>query len=352
MGQKLSWKFAKSGWPMHPRSLNQGSKRKFRLMRDVDEFRGMAAAGETGFAGRLSKRWSNLDFRYHWRRASLPFRWLLYPQAVITADHFRLRIDLRDRVIAGSLFKWRTWEPEMVALFRMLSLRGGVCVDVGANLGWHTLVLSECVGPGGKVFAFEPNPHSHQLLLENLRLNNINNVVAARSALGERGENRRLQIHPYNWGDNRIIADRQAGARHEPISVRAGDELLAAVPAGAIKLIKVDTQGYDHFVVRGLHDSLLRNPEAVLAVEVEPAMLHEAGTSAREFVAYLIEQGFSGWELQPHRAFPLLAPEHYEIVDEVGNANLVVSRRPEALARVIGRLFPGPTQPSALCSKR
>jgi FkbM family methyltransferase len=269
-----------------------------------------------------------------------------YPRALIAAEHFRLRIDLRDHVIAQSLYRLRTWEPELLALFRGLDLSGGVCVDVGANLGWHTLALSACVGPAGRVFAFEPSPREYRLLLENLRLNNITNVVAERSALGERKETRWLRLNPRNWGDNRIVPERRAGEQDVSVPVHVGDEVLAALPAGAIKLVKVDAQGYDHFVVKGLHETLRRNPDAVLAVEVEPAMLHQAGTSAGAFVAYLLEQGFSGWDLQLHRAFPLLAPEYYEIVDEAGSANLVVSRRPEALALAIGKLFPGPTRSS------
>ena len=90
----------------------------------------------------------------------------------------------------------------MLALFRLLDLSGGVCIDVGANLGWDTLVLSECVGPAGRVFAFEPSPREYRMLLENLRLNNVTNVVAERSALGERKETRWLRLNPDNWGDN------------------------------------------------------------------------------------------------------------------------------------------------------
>ncbi len=293
-----------------------------------------------------------MDLRYIWRHGSILFRRRLYPRVVITTDRFRLRIDLRDRVIANSLFLSRTWEPEMLALFSLLDLSGGVCIDVGANVGWDTLALSECVGPAGRVFAFEPSPREYRLLLENLRLNKITNVVVERSALGERKETRWLRLDSRNWGDNRIVAERKAGERYESISVQVGDEVLAALPAGAIKLVKVDAQGYDHFVVKGLRGSLLRSPDAVLAVEVEPGYLREAGSSPGAFVAYLVEQGFRGWELHPHRAFPLLAPEDYEVSDANGSTNLVLSRRPEALARAIHKMFPGPATSSAPPSER
>ena len=271
---------------------------------------------------------------------------------VVTADHFRVRIDLRDVAIGSTLFLIRTWEPELVALFRLLDLSGGVCIDVGANLGWDTLMLSECVGPAGKVFAFEPSPREFRMLLENLRLNDVSNVVAERSALGERRETRWLWLNSRNWGDNRIVSERKAGEQYESVAVEVGDEVLAALPAGAIKLVKVDAQGYDLFAVKGLRDSLTRNPDAVLAVEVAPGHLREAGISPSAFVAYLVEEGFRGWELYPHRAFPLLAPEDYELSDDGGETNLVLSRRPEALNRAIGRMFPGASRPSAPRSVR
>jgi len=294
-----------------------------------------------------------LDLRYLWHFWSLPFRRRIYPRAVITADHFRLRVDLRDIAIASSLYLVRTWEPELLALFRLLDLSGGVCIDVGANLGWDTLALSECVGPSGKVFAFEPSPREYRLLIENLRLNNVTNVVAERSALGERKETRWLRLNSRNRGDNRIVSERKAGEQYESVAVKVGDEVLAALPAGAIKLVKVDAQGYEHFVVKGLRDSLMRNPDAVLAVEVDGSALCEAGIRPAALVAYLVEQGFHGWELHPHRAFPLLAPEDYEVMDADGVVvNLVLSRRPEALTRAIARMFPGAIRPSAPLSER
>ena len=203
-------------------------------------------------------------------------------------------------------------------------------------------MLSECAGPAGKVFAFEPNPRDYRLLLENLKLNHAGNVQAERSALGDCEATSRLWLHPRNWGDNRIVAKLPGATLSESVAVRTGDRCLAAVPAGAIKLVKVDTQGYDHFVVRGMHDSLMRNPEAVLIVEVAPMMLRDAGTSASAFVRYLVDLGFGGWDIQLHRAIPLLAPEQYEMMYEAGEAVLALSRKPETLSRVIRRIYSQP----------
>ena len=171
-------------------------------------------------------------------------------------------------------------------------------------------------------------------------------MVAERSALGEHeGTSWLRRAHPDELGGQPNRSNARL-ATNESIAVQVGDEVLAALPAGVIKLVKVDAQGYDHFVVNGLHDSLLRNPDAVLVVEVAPEQLHEAGTSACAFVADLVEQGFRGWELHPHRAFRVLAPETTKSSTAARQRTRCLSRRPDALARAIGKLFPGASRPS------
>jgi len=87
------------------------------------------------------------------------------------------------------------------------------------------------------------------------------------------------------------------------------DSATASIAAGEIGLIKVDTQGYDFFVLKGMTKTLERNAQVVLVVEISRVLLHKACTSATEFVTRLRELGFDGWELHEHRFFPLLAPE-------------------------------------------
>ena len=69
-------------------------------------------------------------------------------------------------------------------VYRLFALPGTATIDVGANLGIHSLVLSTFVGGGGKVFAFEPVPSIRAMMEENLRINHITNVEVNEYALG------------------------------------------------------------------------------------------------------------------------------------------------------------------------
>lgn len=279
----------------------------------------------------------NLEF---WSRTlGIRARRRLNPETTILIGHRRVKVDLRDGVIATKLYMERTWEPELGNLFRRLPLRDTVCVDVGANIGLHTLELSECVGRGGKVLAYEPDPHNFLLLTENIRLNEATNVVAERIAIGESNGEGLLWHNLWNFGDHRVEAHARPGERYDSVAIRTVDSATASIPPGEIGLIKVDTQGYDFFVLKGMMKTLERNAQVVLVVEISRVLLNKAGTSATEFVTRLRELSFDGWELHEHRFFPLLAPGYYEYMDEHANVNVVLSRNPASLLPLLRDLY-------------
>jgi FkbM family methyltransferase len=279
----------------------------------------------------------NLEF---WSRTLIiRARRRLNPEATISIGHRRVKVDLRDGVIATKLYMERTWEPELGNLFRRLPLRDTVCVDVGANLGLHALELSECVGRNGKVLAYEPDSHNFSLLTENIRLNQATNVVAERIAIGESSGEGMLVHNSWNFGDHRLAAHAEPGARFDSVAIRTLDSATASIAAGKIGLIKVDTQGYDFFVLKGMTKTLERNAQVVLVVEISPVLLNKAGTSATEFVTRLRELGFDGWELHEHRFFPLLAAGNYEYMDVHADVNVVLSRNPASLLPLLRDLY-------------
>src|SRR5262249_14626196 len=74
-----------------------------------------------------------------------------------------------DRIMALYMWKFSALESYETKLIRQLVKRGMIAVDVGANIGYYTLLLSDLVGPEGKVFAFEPDPGNHALLVKNIK---------------------------------------------------------------------------------------------------------------------------------------------------------------------------------------
>ena len=130
----------------------------------------------------MSLRWLSARWK---RRVWMPVRQCVRPLASVRVDDFRLTVDLNDRMIGRTLYLGGDHEPELRALMRHLPLDGGVALDVGANIGLHTLVMSRLVGGAGRVFAFEPDPHNFELLEGNLRRSGAHNVTARRCAIGD-----------------------------------------------------------------------------------------------------------------------------------------------------------------------
>jgi FkbM family methyltransferase len=261
-------------------------------------------------------------------------RRLVRPEVTVPVGTRRMRIDLRDRIIAKRLYLGVPWELDLQRLLMTMDLRGGVCLDVGANIGVHSLLLSDLVGPGGRVYAFEPEPRNFALLEANLAANRATNVIATAAALGDRVGTCRLAVSPNDFGDHRVIAAPGGPGREVPITTV--DAVLGAVPAGAIRFIKVDVQGYEGHVLRGMRATLDRNPDAILALEVFPQALRAAGCSARSVMEWLQGRGMKGWEFLP-RLQPLQAPWVYDLIRGRDQVDVVVSRNADLLDGVLAR---------------
>ncbi len=280
----------------------------------------------------MSLRW----LRRRWkRRVWLPVRQRVRPRAVVAIDDFRLTVDLNDRMLGRLLYLGGDHEPEVRALLRRLPLAGGVCVDVGANVGLHTVLMSRLVGPAGRVFAFEPDPDNFRLLETNLRLNEGRNVTAHQCAIGDADSVCRLARNPRNYADCRVTSDLPTWRSHE-VPMTTLDAALPALPPGAVKFIKLDVQGSECRVLRGMRGILARHPDVVMVVEVFPDGLRQAGASARELIELLSDLGFSGWEFTRDRLQPMAEPWVYDLMTG-GTTDVVVSRNAEQLRDLVSR---------------
>jgi FkbM family methyltransferase len=259
----------------------------------------------------------------------------VHPQVAVGVDDFRLIVDLNDRVLGRMLYLGEDHEPEHRALMRHLSLDRGVCVDVGANVGLHTVLLSRLVGPAGRVFAFEPDPHNFRLLEANLRLNDARNVRARQCAIGDGDDMCRLARNPRNYGDCRVTSDLPAWAAHE-VPMTTLDAALPELPAGALRFVKVDVQGSECRVLRGMRATLARHLDVVLMIEVFPDGLRGAGASARALMEALADLGLGGWEFGRHRVLPIGAPWTYDLMTG-GVTDVIVSRNAERLRELVSR---------------
>ncbi|MFY0564156.1 FkbM family methyltransferase [Archangium lansingense] len=272
------------------------------------------------------------------RRVAIPLLCRMNPEVQVQVNGNLMKVDLRDEIIGTLLYVEGDYEPEFRRLTEHLDLEGRVCLDVGANIGLHTLTLSRRVGPRGRVIAFEPEQHNHDLLRENLRLNHVENVEVRREAVGDRMGSVRMALHPYNYGDHRVAREGAAASGQE-VPLTTVDEAVKDIPDGEIRLVKIDVQGYEQNVLEGMRRTVARNPDLVLILEVFPEALQQAGSSASRLVQTLVDQGFDGWEIHQRRLIPLGEPWVYDQMWNGCETNLVLSRDTATLKQAVGRCF-------------
>ena len=171
--------------------------------------------------------------------------------------------------------------------FLEASVRPGMRIaDVGANIGLYTLLLARLAGPAGRIHAFEPDPLMVDYLRQNLVTAGASTVEVFSCAAGAAAGEAVLQRHAINSGDNRL-GTATGGAWHgesHGVPVRALGEALGGQP---LDLIKIDVQGWEAEVFRGLGTLLDANPSLVIYFEFWPDGLARAGTSVAGLAALL-----------------------------------------------------------------
>ncbi len=178
-----------------------------------------------------------------------------------------------------------------LALFRDYCRPGDTVVDVGANIGEVSIVLSRGVGGSGRVFAFEPHPRIFSFLDGNLALNRCANVTTRNLALG--GEAGVVRMSDDKRDDmNRVVA---SGA----IEVRCST-LDAELPAGPIALLKVDVEGFELSVLKGGPQVLART--ACVNAELIDEHCRRNGHGMGDVIGLLQQAGFQTFVAAGERA--------------------------------------------------
>jgi FkbM family methyltransferase len=147
-------------------------------------------------------------------------------------------------------FIYGTWEPEVIQAIREVVPEGSFTMDIGAHIGFYTLVLSKLAGPAGRVTSFEPMPETFKILSENVGMNDCRHVKVINKALLEQPG--RVMAHPPDSqplpGGVSLIADHGT----EAVSVEATtlDEFMR-VEKARVDFIKMDVEGAEGLVLQG-----------------------------------------------------------------------------------------------------
>ena len=188
-----------------------------------------------------------------------------------------------DRWVALLLWKYGILEGYELQVARSLIRPGMHILDVGSNVGFHSLEFARWTGPSGKVDAFEPAPENYLVLQRNVAASGLDNVSTFEIAISDHAGEAAMYLSPAHRGDHRIVASAET---RSAIHVRTTtlDERYGA-PGQRVDFVKIDVQGAEYLVLAGMRQVFRNNPDLVVVVEFSPQLVTSSGHSPEEFVA-------------------------------------------------------------------
>jgi len=201
-------------------------------------------------------------------------------------------------LIQRSILNFGVWEPNISYWIGRILRPGDVCIDVGANIGYDTLLASSVVGAAGKVVAIEAAPRIFSLLEQNVRVNRATNVRLVNAAVSDR----RQTLTLYSGGVRNIGATTTLASRGFPVETTveawALAQLLSPQEIASAKLIKIDIEGGELPVLKGLLAEVSRFPREIVVI-VE-ASWQDNPAEWESVFAQFVAAGFAAYEIENH----------------------------------------------------
>ncbi len=256
------------------------------------------------------------------------------------ADHQILEIKMRNRaaqragqrlrialykdteIVSDFLRMYGVWQRPLTVFIDSILKPGEVFVDVGANIGYFSIVAASAVGSTGRVHSFEPDPENFELLTLNRRLNDLDHIICHRLALADRPGEALLHRSSVNRGSHSLLP-RPDLPQRLAVPVTTLDLALERETA-PIRLVKIDVQGLDLQVLKGitgLLDNQASKPMIILEYSPKDIDALDSGLDFfRDFVrqhkyrihAFIANERLSA--VPPHLGFGTLRALHQDFL--------------------------------------
>lgn len=234
------------------------------------------------FIGKGLGRYKLLSWPYHQLvRSIMPNK-----DRIVELDGYKLKVSLRNNKLDGiaqQLVFTNRYEPGTTQVIKNYVKEGMTVIDVGANIGYFTYLMSKLVGENGRVLAFEPEPDNYYRLSENWVLNKAHNVELSNLAVSNTNGYAYLNISNKESGEHSLEEKTREYLKRIRINTTKLDSY-----ATEVGLIKIDVEGHEAKVIDGARKLLESNKDVKLIIEFWPEGLAKIEPS------------------EPYRIFPIL----------------------------------------------
>jgi len=223
----------------------------------------------------------------------------------------------RDQYVGRSFKEYGEFSQGELDIFVQILSPGAIVLDIGANIGAHTVPLAQLVGSGGVVVAFEPQPVLHQILCANLVLNSVPNVLTYPMALGNCEGECKIPVFDYSQAHN--FGGISMDMVEEGESIPLGK--LDSFQLDRVDFIKLDVEGFESKVLEGAANTIERC-HPIMYIE------NDRAEKSAELIQRLFDMGYRLW----WHATPLFSPDNFKgnkvnVFPRIGSINMVAIHR-------------------------
>ena len=205
-------------------------------------------------------------------------------------EEHKIYFDINDEILLDSYSQPNFHETGTVSLVKKILHPKMIVINIGANVGFYSLLSAKLVGSMGKIFAFEPGVNALEFLELNVQINNYSNMTIIPKAVSNFTGNSDLHIHESITG-NSLFPLGEGESKTISVPTISIDKFLEEKDI-QIDLLIIDAEGAEQFILEGSQNIFKTNPKLNVILEFNPKSLKLAGTDAKSFLELIKQLGF------------------------------------------------------------
>jgi len=201
-------------------------------------------------------------------------------------------LDPEDSLQISTYGFYEEFETELV---KKIIQKNYIVLDIGANIGYYTLLFAKLVGDNGKVFAFEPEPNNFALLKKNTEINGYRNVALIQKAISNRTGKTKLYVNERNAGGHTIYNSYNSCQMVDVDVTKLDDYLDTSITT--VNFAKIDVEGSEFGVIEGMKNLLQKTKDFIIMSEFNPSFIKKYGKEPEDYVEILLQHGFKFYHI-------------------------------------------------------
>lgn len=252
----------------------------------------------------------------HWLKPSEALKTKITAGIVWLSDEDIAIYTNADSYIEWTILSTGTYEDEINRLIRISLKDGENALDIGGNIGLQSIRMSQAVGKSGKVYAFEPLGYIQAKFTKNLTLNKVDNVQLFPYALSDNAGEAEFAVDRTVWNQGAFsLGGNPVGGEKQKVIIKIADDLSEIKALDNLALIKIDVEGFEYQVLRGLKQTLQKHKPRII-FEYDDNYWLKTGEKMSDCYDFLKSFGYTLYQITP------VGCELIKTADDIEGGNL------------------------------